>query len=203
MHRSSAWALVLLLCLLSLCALAQENRVVLVGVPLMKNAATRSVPSNLERDRLVSDLNQQKPDKKLHLAVRGVPLDGTTADEVAEEAKQKKCDFVVYTTLIELSTSSDPYQRTPGTIQTNPGGLQTNPGGVWSNPGNPRAQAMDPEYRATVEYKLYRADGTPVSGAPFTNQQATMETEVVAQVMSRIATRVFSEVKKGAPAFRE
>jgi hypothetical protein len=181
-----------------LCAVfAQENRVVLVGVPLMKNAATRSVPANLERDRLVTYLNQQKPDKKQHLAVQGVPLDGTTADEVAEEAKQKKCDFVVYTTLLELSTSSDPYQRTPGTIQTNPGG-------VWNNPGNPRAQAMEPEYRATVEYKLYRADGTPVSGAPFTNQQATMETEVVAQVMGRIASKVFAEVKKGgAPPMQE
>lgn len=175
---------------------AQENRVVLVGVPLMKNAATRSVPSNLERDRLVSDLNQQKPDKKQHLAVQGVPLDGTTADEVAAEAKQKKCDFVVYTTLIELSTPSDAYQRT-----RTPGTIQTNPGGVWSNPAG---QAMDPEYRATVEYKLYRADGTPVSGAPFTNQQATMETEVVAQIMSRIATKVFAEVKKGgAPPMQE
>ncbi len=194
MYRASC-GLLFYLFLLSAGAFAQENRVVLVGVPLMKNAATRSVPGNLERDRLVSDLNQQKPDKKQHLAVKGVPLEGTTADEVAEEAKQKKCDFVVYTTLIELSTPSDPYQRT-----RTPGTIQTNPGGVWNNPAG---QAVDPEYRATVEYKLYRADGTPVSGAPFTNQQATMETEVVAQVMSRIASRVFSEVKKGAPAFRE
>lgn len=190
MNRSTAGALFLSICLLSLCAVAQENRVVLVGVPIMKNAATRSVPGTLEQERLVSDLNQQKPDKKQHLAVRGVPLDGTTADEVTEQVKQKKCDYVVYTTLIELSTSSDPYQRTPGTIQTNPGG-------VWNNPGNPRAQAMEPEYRATVEYKLYRADGTPVSGAPFSYQQATMETEVVAQIMSRIASKVFAEVKKG------
>jgi hypothetical protein len=198
MQRSTLRTFIFPLCLISLCAFAQENRIIRVGVPTMKNQASRSVPGNMERDRLVAALNHQKPDKKQHLAVQGVPLDGTTAEEVGDEAKQKQCDYVVYTSLIELRTSTDPVQR------TTPGTIQTNPGGVWNNPNNPRAQALDPEYRATVEYKLYRTgDVEAISSAPFSNQQAMPEEAVVSQVMDRIASRVFAEIKKGPPAMRE
>jgi len=191
MYRFKFQGLLVSLCALSLCAVAQENRIVRVGVPAMKNMAERAVPGNLERDRLVSDLNQQKPDKKLHLAVQGVPLEGTSPDEVADEAKQKKCDYVLYTTLVELRTFGDPVQRQPGTINTNPNG-------VWSQ-RNPAAQAVDPEYRATVEYKLNRSDGSAVSSVPFSTQQAMPEDAVVAQVMDRIATKVFADIKKTGP----
>ena len=165
MRRCAIHGLILSICFLSLCAFAQENRVIRVGVPIMKNLAGRSVPGNIERDRLVAALNQEKPDKKLHVKVQGVPLEGLTPEDIGDEAKQKNCDYVVYTTLIELQASSDPAMRQPGTIQTNPGG-------VWNNPNNPRAQALNPEYSATVEYKLYRT-GNPdaISGAPFSNQQ--------------------------------
>lgn len=197
MRRSTVHGFVFLVCLLSLCAFAQENGVIRVGVPIMKNQAGRSVPGNMERDRLVAALNQQKPDKKLHIKVQGVPLDGTTPDEVGDEAKQKQCAYVVYTTLIELQTSTDPAMPRPGTIQTNPNG-------VWNNPNNPRGQALNPEYRATVEYKLYRSgDVEAISGAPFTNQQAMPEEAVVSQLMDRIASRVFAEIKKRPPAMRE
>jgi hypothetical protein len=107
MHRFMTRGLLLSLCLLSLCAFAQENHIVRVGVATMKNAAGLSVPGNLERDRLVAALNQQKPDKKLHIKVQGVPLDGITPDDVGAEAKDKKCDYVVYTTLVELRSSTD------------------------------------------------------------------------------------------------
>jgi hypothetical protein len=197
MHRSPASALVLGLCLLSLCGFAQENRIVRVGVATMKNAAVLSVPGNLERDRLVAALNQQKPDKKQHLAVQGVPLDGTSAEEVGAEAKDKKCDYVVYTTLMELRTSTDPVQNHAGTIQTNPNG-------VWSQRNNPRGQALDQEYRATVEYKLFRTgDNAAISGAPFSTQQAMPAEGVVSQVMERIAMRVSAEVKKAPPVLAE
>ncbi len=194
MQRFTVLAFVLLVCSLSMGAAAQENRVILVGVPALKNAAARSVPANLERDRLVAALNQQKPDKKTHIKVEGVALEGTSADEVAEEAGQKKCAYVVYTTLVELRAAGDPYQIRPGTVQTNPGG-------VWTTPNSPQARGNDPEYSATVEYKLYRTgDAAAISGAPFTNQQAMPEEAVVGQLMDRIASRVFADVKKaGTP----
>ncbi len=189
MNRS-ARALRLSVCLLSVCAFAQENRIIRVGVPIMKNQAGRSVPGNIERDRLVAALNQEKPDKKLHVKVQGVPLEGTTPEDVGDEAKQKNCDYVVYTTLVELQASTDPSMPRPGTTQTNPGG-------VWSTP-NPGARPLNQEYRATVEYRLFRT-GNPeaISGAPFSNQQPSDEEMVVSQIMNQIANRVFAEIKKG------
>jgi hypothetical protein len=197
MHRFMSRVTVLSFCLLAVSLFAQENRVIQVGVATMKNAAGLAVPGTLERDHLVAALNQQKPDKKQHLAVQGVPLDGTSPDEAASEAKDKKCDYVVYTTLVELRSSSDPAQIRPGTVETNPNG-------VWSQRNNPRAQAIEPEYRATVEYRLYRSgESAAMSGAPFSTQQALPEDAVVAQVMDRIASRVFADIKKTPPPLHE
>jgi len=182
---------VLLGCIATLSS-AQEN-VIRVGVAVMQNQAGRSVPGTLERDRLVQALNHMKPDKKTHLQVQGVALDAMTLNEADEEAQAKKCAYVVYTTLTELRSADDPYQHVPGTVETNPNSQ-------WNPAGHPQAQRMDPEYRVTVEYKLYRAGGSAVAGSPYSTQAAMNEIDAVSQVMDRIASRVADEVKKGTPA---
>ncbi len=206
MNRS-ARALFLGVCLLSVCAFAQENRIIRVGVPTMENRSASGVPGNLERDRLVAALNQEKPDKKLHVKVQGVPLDGTTPEAVGAEAKEKNCDYVVYTTLTELQASNGSGMARPGGIPPNPGNptIPGNPNGGW-NPAsnNPNGRAMNPEYRATVEYRLYRAGGPDaLSEAPVSAQQMMPDAEVVGQVMNQIARRVFGEVKKAPPAAQQ
>ena len=175
---------------LSIGSIAQANAI-RVGVAIMQNQAGRSVPGTLERDRLVQALNHMKPDKKTHLQVQGVPLDAMTANEVDEEAATKKCAYVVYTTLLELRNADDPYQHVPGTIETNPNSQ-------WSHQ-NGEAERMDPEYRVTVDYKLYRVGGSAVAGSPYSTQLAMNEIDAVSQVMDRIASRVADEVKKAAP----
>lgn len=177
--------------LLSLCALAQENRVVHVGVAVMQNKANRSVSGEMERDRLVALLNQEKPDKKLHIKVDAVPLNGLTPEEAADEATQKKCDYVVYTSLLELQSSIDSsFPQRPGTIQTNPGGGLGLPSG-----GRPLGQ----EYRVTVDYRLYRAGSTgAIAGTAFSSRQTGDEETAVSQMMNQIANRVFGEIKKSA-----
>jgi hypothetical protein len=122
-----------------------------------------------------------------------VALDATTPNQADDEAASKKCAYVVFTTLTELRSADDPYQRTPNTIETNPNSQ-------WSMQNNPRAQQMDPEYRVTVEYKLYRMGGPEVSGSPYSTQAATNEIDAVSQVMDRIASRVADEVRKSAPS---
>jgi hypothetical protein len=98
----------------------------------------------------------------------------------------------VYTTLVELRTQGDPAQRRPGTFETNPNSQRGNQ--------SPETAAINPEYRATVEYKLYRTgDRSAISGAPF-SAQAESDIDVVSQLMDRIANRVFADVKKGASA---
>ena len=195
-------ALFLGVCLLSICAFAQENRIIRVGVPTMENRSQNGVPGNLERDRLVAALNQEKPDKKLHVKVQGVPLDGTSPEAVGAEAKEKSCDYLVYTTLTELQTSTSSGMPRPGAIPPNPGNptIPGNPNGGWNPANNPTGRANNPEYRATVEYRLYRI-GSPdaLSEAPVSAQQMMPDVEVVGQVMNQIARRVFADVKKAPP----
>ena len=186
---------ILAVLLVSVCGLAQENAV-RVGVALLQNQAGRSVPANVERDRLVKSLNQLKPDKKTHVKVVGIPLEGLTSNEITEEAEQKKCQYVVYTTLTELRNADDPYQHVPGTIETNPNSQ-------WSHQ-NAEAERMDPELRVTVEYKLVSVgSGNVVSGAPYSTQLAMNEIDAVSQVMDRVANAVFGEIRKGTAPMRE
>ena len=176
---------------MSILGFAQENAI-RVGVAIMQNQAGRSVPGNLERDRLVAALNHMKPDKKTHVQVQGVPLDGMTANEASEEATAKKCSYVVFTILTELRNADDPYQHIPGTVETNPNSQ-------WSHQ-NTQAERMDPEFRVTVDYKLVSVgSNSVVAGAPFSTQLAMNEVDAVSQVMDRIASRVADEVKKSAP----
>jgi len=195
MYRLGRQLCFLVVLLVAVAGLAQENPV-RVGVALLQNEAGRSVPANVERDRLVKALNQLKPDKKTHMKVVGVPLDGTTPNEIAEEAEQKKCQYVVYTTLTELRNADDPYQRPPGTVETNPNSQ-------WSNQSG-RSERMDPEFRVTVDYKLVSVPGNnAVAGAPYSTQLAMNEIDAVSQVLDRVANAVFGEIKKGTAPMKE
>jgi hypothetical protein len=195
MYRLGRQLCFLVVLLVAVAGLAQENAV-RVGVASLQNQAGRSVPANVERDRLVKTLNQLKPDKKTHLKVVGVPLDGMTPNEISEEAEQKKCQYVVYTTLTELRNADDPYQHVPGTVETNPNSQ-------WSNP-NSRSERQYPEFRVTVEYKLVSVPGNnAVAGAPYSTQLSMNEIDAVSQVLDRVANAVFGEIKKSTAPMKE
>jgi hypothetical protein len=196
MRQFSIRAYLLMLVLVPIFSAAQENAI-RVGVAVMQNQAGRSVSGTVERDRLVRAFNQMKPDKKTHVAVQGVPLDAMNFNDANDEAQAKKCAYVVLTTLTELRSADDPYQHTPGTVETNPNSQ-------WSMPGNARGQRLDPEFRVTVDYQLYRAgDSSAIAGSPYSTQLAMNEIDAVSQVMDRIASRVADVVKKGTPPMKE
>ena len=110
-----------------------------------------------------------------------------------DEAEQKHSQYVVFTTLMELRSTGDPYQHIPGTVETNPNSQ-------WNPAGYPQAQQMDPEYRATVNYKLVKVESNRiVSGAPFSTQQNGNEIDTVSQIMDRVALQVADQIKKDAP----
>ena len=68
---------------------------------------------------------------------------------------------------------------------------------------NAENQRVDPEFRATVEYKLVKVgSNNEISGAPFSTQQNGNEIDTVSQIMDRIASQVVDQVKKGAPRCR-
>jgi hypothetical protein len=178
------------------CLAQQNDKVVLVGVAVMENHAGRSVPGNVEQDRLVKAINQLKPDKKTHVKVEAVPLPSASDGTSQEEAQKQNCQYIVYTRLIELRNATDPYQRVPGTIETNPNSQ-------WAN-RDERSQIVDPEFRATVDYKLTTVSGAAVAGAPYSTQQInTDEIGTVSMIMDRIANAVVAEVKKSPPPMQE
>jgi hypothetical protein len=181
-------ALALVLVLFPLLCFSQENAVY-VGVAVMQNQAALPVPGNVEQDRLVKAINQMKPDKKTHLKVQAVALNAASDEEAMQEATEKKCQYVVFTRLTELRTGNDPYQHQAGTIETSPNSQ-------WSN-RSAEGRAMDPEYRATVNYQLFR-NGSIMSSSPVSTQ-GTGDIETVSQIMSRIALQVVDQIKKGAP----
>jgi len=119
-----------------------------------------------------------------------------TPNEISEEAEQKKCQYVVYTTLTELRNAADPYQRPPGTVETSPNSQ-------WSHQ-NGEAERLDPEFRVTVEYKLVSVpSNNAVAGAPYSTQLAMNEIDAVSQVLDRVANAVFAEIKKGSAPMKE
>ena len=184
-----------LLWMASASTVAQENAP-RVCVAIMQNRAGRSVPGNVERDRLVKAINQLKPDKKTHVKVQAVPLNSSTEQEASAEAEQQKCQYVVYTTLTELRSQQDPYQHVPNTIETNPNSQ-------WSS-RDPSNQRIDPEYRATVDYRLVQVGSRQIiSGAPFSTQQNGNEIDTVSQIMDRIALQVADKVRQGTPPMQE
>jgi hypothetical protein len=186
----------LCLLLIPFCFAQDANPTIRVGVAVMENYAGRSVPGTVERDHLVVAINQLKPDKKTHVKVEAVPLQSMSAEDAQQEAQQQKCQYVVYTRLVELRSATDPYQPTPGTIETNPNSQ-------WANRGGD-SQIVDPEFRATVDYKLTSATGVTVAGVPFSTQSNTSnEIGTVSLIMDRIANAVAAEVKKGQPPMRE
>jgi hypothetical protein len=63
---------------------------------------------------------------------------------------------------------------------------------------------MNPEYFATVDFRLYRT-GSPnaIAGPPFSNRQAADEETVVSQIMNLIANKVYAEIRKAPAAMQE
>jgi hypothetical protein len=182
---------VFVLALVSFSAFAQNNPVIHIGVASLENVSGRSVPVDVERDRLVRAINQLKPDKKTHTKLEAVALDGTNASDVADQAAQKNCDYILYTTLTELRQSDEPAVPRPGNID-----ISTKP--PFSDPNTAGSRGLDPEYRATAEYRLYNMKGhSTIPGPPFTILQATSEMETVSTLMDRIASNLYHQIKNG------
>ena len=106
--------------LLCLPTFAQDKDVVRIGVAVLRSG-TDKVSVTEARDRLVKALNQQKPDKKLNLRTQAVGLEASQGSAALAEAREKNCQFILFSRLTDLLTSekSVPSSMT-GTIDTFP-----------------------------------------------------------------------------------
>ncbi|HSY93612.1 MAG TPA: VWA domain-containing protein [Candidatus Binatus sp.] len=173
MSRSSPRALFTIICLLCLPAFAQEVSVVRIGVTT-PGGGTKGVSSVELRSQLVKALNQHKVDKKLKAQVQAVALDASPGGKAIAEAREKNCQFVLYSQVRQLQDANkfEPQNGTPGGFQA----VQV----------------------ATVDYQLRRAvDGASMSIGIAESEGMVIEREAVMQAIELISGKVMADLRNG------
>jgi len=176
MHRFPSLALIcgVLLpyfCLACLPLSAQENHVVRVGVATLQSGPG-TVSGTEARDRLVKVLNQRKPEKNSRFSLEAVTLDASSQAKASAEAREKNCEYVLYTQLTSLKTSSilRPHGVDYDTV---------------------------PVFAATVEYQLTRAvDGAAFAIGAAKAEDTTSFREVVWQTLAQVADKALADIAK-------
>lgn len=178
-------------------ALAEESpgsdknaKVIKVGIAVMTNAASRSVPGTLERDRLVSAINRVKPPKhsKDSGKIQAIPLDSPSPGAANSQARDLGCDYVVFTKLTDLRESGDPAPvPRQGEVRIGRDPVANAP------PGYIR---QDVQRYAVIEFRLYRLDDpAPRFDTSASATENTTEDGIVSMLMDRVASRVVSEIR--------
>ena len=127
------------------------------------------------RDALIKSLNKQRPDKNSPVAIEAEPLDTSSPDDSMAAAKQKSCNFLVTTNLLETHADSSYL-----------GGL---------------SQVNIQPFFVTVAYKLNRVgQGSEMSSASFKAQDKGSEQNAIEFTMNKIAGKVSGEIRKAAAA---
>jgi len=175
-----------------------QPTVVRIGVPIMGNTSTRSVNRKLERDWLVLAFQPDKKNKKKKgkqpetQRIEAVALDSDSPADAVGEARDKNCDYVLYTKVVELREPGDPQRRNqPGSVT-----IGRDPMSVYPDP----TVMHDPVHYAVVEYRLQRV-GDPearlaqsVSGEEHTDENGTVQ-----RLLFLIVDRIKDELREPSP----
>jgi hypothetical protein len=168
----------------------KDTNTLRVGVAILRNTATRSVMTTLERDRLVSAINNTKPPKHSRDAVkiRAVALDGSTPDEANPQARDLWCDYIVFTTLTELRESGDPAPRAqPGDVRLGRDPVSNDPTEFYRH---------DIQRYAHMDFRLLRINElSPMVDTSVSDHEAMSEEGIVSALMDRVASRVVTEIR--------
>ena len=139
---------------------------ILIGVAQINNKAGSQIPADFMRANLMHDLSVSN--------VEAIPLDGP---DYAGEAKQKGCDFILYTDLAELKKPSS---------KARIGGMLGRMGGVGGGSGKTEAR---------VDFKLVPTGGsTPQLQSSETGKEEGQEEAAVFAALSLEATDVVKAV---------
>lgn len=155
---------------------AQSPHVLRIGIPIMGNISPRSVNRSLQRDWLVRAFQPEKKKKDKQpetLRIEAVALESDSRDDALREAHNKNCDYVLFTTLVELREPGDrEFRPQPGTVKIGRDPLSAYP--------DPSAM-HDPVHYAVVDYRLQRVGeldariASSVSGQEHNDENGTVQ----------------------------
>lgn len=155
-----------------------QSSVVRVGVPVMENTSTRPINRTQQRDWLVRDFQPEKKKKKKSeqpetVLIEAVALDSDSSADAVREARDKNCEYILYTNVVELREPGDPQPRN----QPNSVNIGRDPLSVYPDP----TRMHDPVHYAEVGYRLERI-GAPeallassVSGEEHSDENGTVQ----------------------------
>lgn len=169
-----------------------ESHVLRIGIPPMGNTSTRSVSRQLQRDWLVRAF---QPDKKKKgkrpetQRLEAVALESDSRGDALGEARDKHCDYVLFTTLVELREPGDREQRPqPGTVK-----IGRDPLSVYPDPNS----MHDPVHYAAVDYRLQRVgDMDAQMASSVSGEEHNDENGTVQSLLFMIVNRVKDELRE-------
>jgi hypothetical protein len=81
---------------------ANEKPTIRIGIASPENLSRTIFSASFERDQMVRDINSDSAsDKKAPAKIEAIALEGSTMDEVADELRQKNCQYVALTSASE------------------------------------------------------------------------------------------------------
>ncbi len=166
MYRVAICAIFVALCLASIPILAEDNAGPHLCVGVLEGAGGQ-ISGTVARDTLIKHLNKQKKPP-----LTSVPLESSLPDEALAEAKQKACEYVVTTNLVEAHTAS------------------AYPPGV-----SPNAASV-PNFFVTISYKLNKvSDGAEASSGSFKAQDTGSTQNAIGFTLNKMAAKVDGAIK--------
>jgi VWFA-related protein len=179
MRVFSSVALALVVWCSCLAARAQEDQLAQVCVAIPHGGTAISVAA--AGQRLVKALNHEKPDKKLRLSVKAIALETQSMAAALSEAKEKACEFVLFTSVTNLATTFV---------------MSSNGVGVGSS-------GQGAVFNTAVEYRLANArDGSGVAVGWAKGEDQSPE-DAASHAMTQIARRALIDIAKGGADFHE
>ena len=177
-----------------------QSNVVRIGIPIMENTSTRTINRKQQRDWLVRGFQPEKKKKKKGaqsdtVQIEAVALDSDSPGDAIREAREKNCEYILYTNLVELREPGDP--RPPA--QPNTASVGRDPLSVYNS--DPTTM-HDPVHYAQVDYRLERVGpgseallASSVSGQEHSDENGTVE-----RLLFLIVNSVKSELRESGGA---
>jgi hypothetical protein len=166
MYRFAIYAIFVALCLASSSVFAGDAAGTQVCVGALGGAGG-GVSGKVARDTFIKSLNKQKKPP-----LTSVPLESSLSDDVLAEAKQKTCEYVVITDLVEEHTESSYVTSMSG------------------------AQGNVPNFFVTTNYKVKKvSDGSEVASGSLKAQDTGSPQNAVDYTMNKMAAKVDGAIK--------